>query len=227
MSESEKIDLYSSSQCFQQLLPEELEYLNAEKKQIAYQKGETICKQGAFAPYVLYVVDGLVKVYIELNRNRQKAIRLMKAGDFIAFQAVFGESVYQYTAAAINDATICMINKEALKKMLLENKDFAFRLVAKNYLGENHLLDTIKDTIQKQMPGKLASALLYLSSPDFGEESVFSYLARKDLADFAGITVESTVKILKEFEQDGLIKNDGKDITILNKERLQDVSLHG
>ena len=227
MNQNDDLDLFSSSQCFQELVPEELEYLKAEKKQIAYQRGETICKQGAFAPYVLYVVDGLVKVYIELSRNRQKAIRLLKTGDFIAFQAVFGESAYQYTASAVKDSTICMINKDALKKMLFENKDFAFRLVARNYLSENHLLETIKDTIQKQMPGKLASALLYLSSPQFGNESVFPYLTRKDLADFAGITTESTVKILKEFEQDGLIKTDGKDIEIVKKERLEDVSLHG
>lgn len=227
MNQNEYLDLFNSNQCFQDLLPEELEYLKSEKKQITYQKGETICKQGAFAPYVLYVVDGLVKVYIELSRNRQKAIRLLKTGDFIAFQAVFGEAVYQYTASAVKDSTVCMINKDALKKMLLENKDFAFRLVARNYLSENHLLDTLKDTIQKQMPGKLASALLYLSLPQFGEESVFPYLTRKDLADYAGITTESTVKILKEFEQDGLIKADGKEIEIIDKDRLTDVSLHG
>lgn len=227
MSQNEPLDLFSSSQCFQDLLPEELEYLKAEKKQITYQKGETICKQGAFAPYVLYVVDGYVKVYIELSRNRQKAIRLLKTGDFIAFQSVFGEAVYQYTTSAVKDSTVCMINKDALKKMLLENKDFAFRLVARNYLSENHLLETIKDTIQKQMPGKLASALLYLSSPQFGEDSVFPYLTRKDLADYAGITTESTVKILKEFEKDGLIKADGKEIEIVNPDRLKDVSIHG
>ncbi|MBN2166136.1 MAG: Crp/Fnr family transcriptional regulator [Marinilabiliaceae bacterium] len=221
------LDIFNSSPCFRDLHPEEIEYLKVEKKQISYQKGETICKQGAFAPYVLYVVDGLVKVYIELSRNRQKAIRLLRSGDFIAFQAVFGETLYQYTASAITDSNICMINKDALKNMLLENKDFAFRVVARNYLSENHLLETIKETIQKQMPGKLASALLYLSSSQFGNDSVFNYLTRKDLADFAGITTESTVKILKEFEQDGLIISDGKDIIIKNTDKLKDVSMHG
>lgn len=220
-------DLFSSSQCFRDLMPDELEFLKSEKKQVVYLKGETICKQGAFAPYVLYVVDGLVKVYLELNRSRQKAIRLMKSGDFIAFQTVFGENIYQYTASAITEATICMINKEALKKMLLDNKEFAFRIVARNYLGENHLIETIKETIQKQMPGKLASTLLYLSSPQFGNEHIFSNLSRKDLADFAGITMESTVKILKEFETDQIIRTEGKDILILNREKLTDISTHG
>ncbi len=220
-------DLFRSSGCFQKLVPAEFEYISTRKKQVVYQKGETICKQGAFAPYVLYVIDGLVKVTLEMGRNRQKNISLLKSGDFIAFASVFGESIYNYTTQALRESIICMIDKDALKKLLYENNEFAFAIVSRNYHGENHLLEIIKNITHKQMPGKLASTLLYLSSDDFAGENIFDSLSRQDIADFAGITVESTVKLLKEFEQNGLLEIDRKQIRISNRDTLKEISLRG
>ena len=47
------------------------------------------------------------------------------------------------------------------------------------------------------------------------------------IADFAGITMESTVKLLKEFEQNGLIEIDRKLIRISNRDNLKEISLRG
>ena len=66
MMDSESIncvDCKNSSKCFKKLIPSELEFINQNKTQILYRKGENICKQGAFASYVLYISDGLVKLY--------------------------------------------------------------------------------------------------------------------------------------------------------------------
>jgi len=65
------------STCFNKLVPEELEYINLNKEQITYQKGETICKQGAFANYVMYVADGLVKTYLETVDNKKINLRIL------------------------------------------------------------------------------------------------------------------------------------------------------
>ena len=77
------------------------------------------------------------------------------------------------------------------------------------------------------MRGKLASALLYLTSEEFKDENIFQYLTRQDIADFASITVESAVKFLKEFEKEGLISQNGKQILIKNGETLKELDLKG
>jgi CRP/FNR family transcriptional regulator len=66
------------------------------------------------------------------------------------------------------------------------------------------------------MNGRMAETLLYLETfrPEFPE--IFQILSRKELADFAGISTESAVKLLKNFEKDGLIELKDKDIIILN-----------
>ncbi len=220
-------DCQETSKCFHFLVPDELEFINSKKTKITYLKGETIFKQGAFAPYILYVVNGLVRVYLQTGSTKQLNIRLAKQGDFMAFSSIFGNNIYNYSAVALKDSSICMIDKTALKQLLLKNADFAMRITSRNCQNESRYLDIIQNISYKQMRGKLASALLYLSSDDFIEENVFQYLNRQDIADFSSITLESAVKFIKEFEKEGLLELEGKDIKITNKKKLENIELRG
>lgn len=210
-----------------QLSESEQELLKHKKKPLFYSKGENIFKQGAFAPYVIYVQTGLVKVYLQTGHNKQINIRIAKAGDFLAFSSVFGEDVYTYSSVAIKDSEICMIDKEGLKQLLFRNNDFAMRITSSNFKNEKHLFGIIASISYKQMRGKLASALIYLSAVEFIEEDVFQYLSRQDIADFASISAESTIKFLKEFEKEDIIKLNGKDIKLIDLKKLADISKRG
>ncbi|WP_235831937.1 Crp/Fnr family transcriptional regulator [Ancylomarina longa] len=215
------------SGCFQNLNNEDLKFLNEKKTQINYLKGETIFKQGAFAPHVLFVNSGLVRVYLQTGKEKQINIRLAKKGDFMAFSSIFNKNTYQYSAISLTDSSICMLEKEALKEIILKNPDFSMQITSKNSKNENRYLEIIKNVSFKQMRGKLASSLLYLTSDEFKADKVFQYLTRQDIADFASITVESAVKFLKEFEKESIISLKGKEIFIENKQALNDINMKG
>ncbi len=216
-----------SGTCFQHLYPDELEFISNKKKQLTYLKGENIYKQGAFAPFVLYVLEGVVKIYLQTGRERQVNIKLATAGDFLAFSSVFGENVYSHSAMAIKDSVVCMIDKSALSKLLLKNPEFGMSITSANCRNEGHLLEIIRNISYKQMQGKVASAVSYLSADEFMNEDVFNYLTRQDIADFAAVSPESAIKFLKDFEKDGILRLDGKNITVLDRNRLEDISRRG
>ena len=65
-------------------------------------------------------MKGLIKVYLQTGYDKQINISLAGTGDFLAFSAVFGENIHNYSAQALKDSVICMIEKESLKKILLE-----------------------------------------------------------------------------------------------------------
>lgn len=217
----------NTSGCFQKLSEEELEFINAKKTQITYLKGETIFKQGAFAPHVLFVNHGLVRVYLQTGTNKQLNLRIARKGDFLAFSSVFGENIYNYSAVALVDAAICMIDKAALKQLLLRNPEFALQITSRNFNNERRYLEIIGNISYKQMRGKLASAILYLAGEEFKDVNLFHFLARQDIADFASITIESAIKFLKEFEKEGIIQLDRKNIDILNRDELLLISKNG
>jgi CRP/FNR family transcriptional regulator len=152
---------------------------------------------------------------------------IARSGDFLAFSTIFGTDTYPYSAVALKDSELMMIDKESLKALLRTNPEFALRITSKNYGTEQHLLNIVTNLSYKQMRGKLASCLLYLSSGPLLKEDIFSYLSRQDIADFASISVENVVRFLKEFEQEGIVKLEGKLIEILDREKLSAISNTG
>ncbi len=120
-----------------------------------------------------------------------------------------------------------MVEKEAIKKVVQQNGQFAFNIVRRYCEHNAGLYDSIRSLMYKQMNGRIADALLYLSSEEFISLDIFTYLSRKDIADFAGLSTESAVKLLKSFEKDGLISLDEKNIKILNKTALVEISKKG
>ena len=128
---------------------------------------------------------------------------------------------------ALIDSEICMINKEGLKQLLFKNNEFAMRITSSNYRDAKHLFNIITSISYKQMRGKLATTLLYLSAKEFLDEDIFQHLSRQNIADFASITAESAVKFLKEFEKEGILKLTKKNIVILEEERLKHIANSG
>jgi len=216
-----------SAKCFKELIPSELEFINQNKTQIVYKKGETICKQGAFASYVSYISDGLVKLYLDNPNNKNLNLKILKTSEFIGFSSIYGDNIYHYSTVALKDSVICLIEKNSFRKLLVNNGPFASKIIKWYCEHEKQLFNKIHSLGNKQMHGRLADALLYLSDQDLEGVQIFSHLSRKDIAEFAGVSTESTVRLLTEFKNDNIIDTEGKEIEIVNLKMLKEISRRG
>jgi CRP-like cAMP-binding protein len=213
--------------CFQALSQEEVALIQKSRTQVHFRKGENLTKQGAFASYVLFVIKGLVRQFVEGDGERNFNLSIIQSGDFIGLSALFGNPIFNYSSIAITDTVVYLVEKEALLQIIKKNSTFSYDIIKHYNEQNNSLFEIIKCIQYKQMNGRLADALLYLSSDQFYGHEIFSNLSRKDLADFAGISTESTVKLLKQFEKEGLLKLDEKNIIISNKLVLLEISKRG
>ena len=221
------LDCTKNSKCFKQLIPSELEFINQNKTQILYKKGENICKQGAFASYVLYISDGLVRLYLENPNNKNINLKILKTSEFIGLSSIYGDNIYNYSTVALKDSVICLIEKNSFRKLLTDNGHFASEIIKWYCENENQLFNKIKSLGSKQMHGRLADALLYLCNQDLLNEKIFSHLSRKDIAGFAGLSTESTVRLLTKLKNENIIDIIKKEIKILNPDLLKDISRRG
>ncbi len=221
------LDCMHSTNCFRQKIPDESDFINRNKTQVVYSKGENICKEKAYSSHILYIADGLVKVYLESPNNRHININILKTSEFIGLSSLYGDNIYHYSAVALVDSTICMINKESFQKIILEHGRFASDIIEWYCNKEKQLFKRIKSLGHKQMHGRLADIIFYLCDENFDQDVLFEQLSRKDIADFAGISTESTVRLLTELKNEGVIDLPGKKIEILDKKRLLEISKHG
>ena len=210
--------------CFQMLSAEEVELVRASKTQVLFRKGDNLTKQGAFASYVLFIISGMAKQYIEGDSSKNFNLRIIRPGEFVGLSAVFTKNTFNYSSIALTNCQVFLVEKETIAKVVKQNGMFGFNII-KRYCEQNsNLFDTLRTIMYKQMNGRMADTLLYIDS--FKAE-IFQLLSRRDIADFAGVSTESAVKLLKSFEKDRLIALNDKDISILNHSELLEVSKRG
>lgn len=213
--------------CFQQLSKEEAEHIGNSKTQVFFRKGDTLTKQGTFASYILFLISGVVKQYIEGSDNRSFNLRIVQPGEFIGLSSVFSKNIYSYTTSALTDCQALLIEKTSLEDVLRGNGTFSFSLIQRHCAQNADLHEVLQNQQFKQMNGRLAGTLLYLNGMKTHQTNIFQLLTRKDLADFSGISTESTVKLLKIFEKEGLIELQDKDIILMKEESIREIYKHG
>jgi len=213
--------------CFQMLIPEEVALVRGSKTQVLFRKGDNLTKQGAFASYVLFIISGLAKQYIEGDNSRNYNLRIIKPGEFVGLSAVFIKSTFNYSSVAITDCQVFLVEKDAIAKVIKQNGLFGFTMITRYFEQNANLFDTLRTVIYKQMNGRIAETLLYIDGFKNESPNIFQLLSRKDIADFAGISTESAVKLLKSFEKDGLIELNEKDIQVVNHNGLLEISKKG
>ncbi len=213
--------------CFQGLLPEELDLVRESKTQVLFRKGENLTKQGAFASYVLFIVSGFVRQYIEGDSSRNFNLRILQAGEFVGLSSVFSNDTFNYSSIALTDCQAFLVEKQAISGIVKQNGMFGFNIIGRYCQQNANLYQTLHTILYKQMNGRMASVLLYVDSLKKVNPEIFQLLSRKDIAEFAGISTESAVKLLKGFQKDGLIALKEKDVILKDHQGLQDISRRG
>lgn len=213
--------------CFQLLLPEEIDLVRSGKTQLAFRKGEVITKQGAFASYVLFVISGLAKQYVENDQEKDFNFQIVKAGDFIGLSSVFTKMPFSYSTVALTNCQVFLIANDTIANLVRHNGAFGYNLI-KRYCEKNgSLFGSLRTVLYRQMNGRMAETLLYLDSFRENDPDIFQLLTRKEIGEFAFVSAENTVKLLKSFERDGLIGLKEKDIFIIDREKLIEISHRG
>jgi CRP/FNR family transcriptional regulator len=207
--------------CFDALTPEQLELLEKKQVTVEYNKGEIIAKHGAFASHVIFLCEGLVKVYLE-HGSQKLILKIISPGNLIGLSSLSeGEEVFQYSAAAYQTSIAKLIDISTFKYLIRENGHFASKVIS--ILGENsnQINNRFFCLTQRQSYGRLADLLLCLAGRVFKAEQFELDLTRKELAELAGMSTENVIRILKKFQDEKLIIMKGKNIKLQDVDALQ------
>ena len=216
-----KINLF----CY--MTEEQLSRLNKERKEVTFQANETMVKHGGPLTHILCLTSGMAKVYIEDSSDKRILIGLVKPTQLIGGPGFLVDERNHITVTALEETKTCFIDVNDFKAVMKANSEFTMELV--KYLNERIIkyLDRILSLTHKHMHGKLAETLLYLSDAVYNSDKFETLLNRQDLADMSAMTKESVIRILKEFNEEGIIISDLSHFEIVNKKLLMKISQTG
>jgi|YNPMSStandDraft_2_1061718.scaffolds.fasta_scaffold05202_2 CRP/FNR family transcriptional regulator len=214
---------------FSHLKSNEFENICNYKVQKNFKKGEIIIEIGQKLDYLIYLKSGLVKYYVTLNDGRSHIISISVPFDGFSLLTIFHkDNLAQYYMSALEDSTLCYIPINLIKELILKNGDFSLNFITKlNHSSNKIIIDFVK-LYSKNLRGRVAFFLLQLSERVYNGNCLFELpLSRKEIAELIGMTTENVIRTLSEFRKEKIIKINGKEIEITEKERLFKISLYG
>ena len=206
--------------CLQKLNPTEIELVSAKHVELEYRKGEHIAKQGSFVHHVLFLQKGLVKIYQELNNNKDLILNIFSGGQLIGLSNLFTSNPLQYSIATIDDSTICAIDIRVIEELISSNGLFAKSIIKELNHCTHYYFQRIRTSSRKQLSGRMADALIYLADNVYNNDNFPLQLNRKELAEFADMSTMSAVRIIKELKISRIIEENNGKINIKNKKKL-------
>lgn len=213
--------------CFSKLSEQERALVEQKSVLVHYKKGEIICKQGAMSSHIMYLEQGLAKVYLE-NGPNTLVLKILTSGNLLGLSSISeGNGRFQYSVMTYVDSVIKQIDVGTFKELLENNPAFSKEVIG--IMGSNsvQINGRFFCLVHKQSFGRLADILLCLSERIFKTQTFDLPLSRKDLAELSGMSAETVIRILKKFNDDGIIITDTKTIQIVDVERLRRISEAG
>jgi CRP/FNR family transcriptional regulator, polysaccharide utilization system transcription regulator len=221
------VECLKRCEMFNPLSDEEMDFLHKNRYEAHFKAGEVIFKQGSPLSHIVSFSKGLAKVYKETGNQRDVIISIIKPGNMIGGSFLYYDRRHQFSFSALIDSLVCFIEVKAFQEIIKKNNHFAESYMHDASQKHIQLLNRFQNVTIKQSHGRMAEMLLYLSEEIFYADNYDIILSRQELADFTGMSKEGTIRILKEFKNDGLIDFQNQNFVILDKKRLQEISQNG
>jgi len=193
-------------------------------------KGFFLFKEGDKSHGVICLASGKVKVFKEGVGGREQILKMVRQQGLIGYHALFSDSLWSFSAAAIEDSAICIFEKRSLVEILKRNADLAIKLI--KVITEELCFSNSRTVslTQKHVRGRLAESLLVLRDI-YGYEAdgktIRVSLPREDIASFSNMTTSNAIRTLSHLASERTIEIKGRKICILDSTTLEQISEMG
>lgn len=196
-------------------------YLGAKKK-LSFQKHDIIFDDGEIPKGVYVLEKGAAKLSKSGSFGKDQILRFIKEGDIIGYRALLCGENFQAKAEAMTDVECTFLPADVFMDLLEVDPQLSFIMLQKiSYeLGESS--NTITFLAQKTVRERLAEILILLEQKLGTDPEGFIKisLTREEIANIIGTATESAIRLISEFKGDSLIEVDGRNIKILNHDKL-------
>jgi CRP/FNR family transcriptional regulator, polysaccharide utilization system transcription regulator len=188
--------------------------------------GGFLFSEGEKSRGLIFLASGKAKVFKEGVGGRNQIIKMVRQDGFIGYRALFSENIWSFSASAIEDSFICILEKNTLIKLLKKNADLAIKFTRIMSEELNFSNNRTISLTQKHIRGRLAESLIVLRDTYGFEEdgkTLNVSLSREDIASLSNMTTSNAIRTLSGLSSDGIIGVRGRRITILDPVNLEHI----
>jgi len=186
------------------------------KRVVSYASRDVVFSQGDACDSVLYVRTGHIQLSVVSHAGKEAIVAILAAGDFFGEGALAGLPVRLETATATSAATVLVIPKRQMVRLLHSQHALSDRFIAHMLVRNARLEADLIDQLFNSSEKRLARTLLLLArygSRKSGRRKLPAF-SQEALAEMVGTTRSRVNFFLKKFRRLGFIDYEGGHITI-------------
>ncbi|MEO0468856.1 MAG: Crp/Fnr family transcriptional regulator [Bacteroidota bacterium] len=218
----EEVNLF---QCFCPITKGQDKYDKQPKRH--FKKGEFIYFSDDTADKVFFIHKGAVKVagYTEDGNEMIKAVLFQ--GEVFGELAIYGATIRNDYAQAVEDTEICMLRAEQVVDMMRNVQ--GFRKYLHSLMGARVIFSQkrLESLLFKDAKTRIAEYVIEQSrqqkNPEGNQMTLRNYLTHQEIASYTGTSRQTVTTVLNQLRDEGLIDFDRKHITINNLHKLKNV----
>ncbi len=190
-------------------------------------KGDKIFSDGQELHSLFAIRSGTFKSFTVNEQGEEQITGFHLAGDLLGFDAIV-ESEHPSFAQALETSMVCEIpyvNLDELSNTMPKLKKQVLRLMSNEIKTDQEMLTLLN---RKNAEQRVATFLVSLSeryhARGLSAAEFRLTMTRSDIGNYIGLTVETISRLLNRFHKSGLIKVDGKLISIIDIDSLTDTA---
>lgn len=190
----------------------------------SYRGGQIIFSEGDEGSGFYVVISGRVKVFKLSPDGKEQILHVFGPGEPFGEASVFAGQRFPAHAEALEESRIFFFPRAAFIELIKQDPSLALNMLAilSRRLRKFTLL--VEDLSLKEVPGRLAAYLLYMSKQRDESNDLELDVAKGQLASLLGTIPETLSRILTKMVRHGLIQSDGPRIRILDRQGLEELA---
>jgi CRP/FNR family transcriptional regulator len=220
-------ELISIIPLFEGLPPEEIRDLAAIAREQSFRKRDAIFHEGQKGTGFYVLISGRVKIFKISAEGKEQILHIFGAGEPFGEVPVFAGQNFPANAESMEECRILFFPRESFVGLIRKNPSIALNMLAVLSRRLRVFASLIEDLSLKEVPGRLAAYLLYLSGKEGESQELELAITKAQLASLLGTIPETLSRILGKMTAQGYIETDGRRIRILDRKGLRGLSESG
>lgn len=223
-SPSGVLELLRRVQIFSGLSETELQFLSQRAVPRSYRKGEILFTEGDPCTGLFVIESGQVRIFKSSPAGREQILAIEGPGNSVAELPLFDGGSYPASTAAVNDARIYFISKQDFHSLCLVHPQVPLKVLKVVGARLRRLVGIIEELSFTTVRSRLIAVLVRRGkAARKTSEGVEFELppSNQELASEIGTVRELVSRNLSRLQAEGLIRMEGKVVTISDLKRLQ------
>lgn len=187
-------------------------------------KGELIFSEGEECNGFFVVVDGQVKIYKLSPEGKEQILHILGHGEPFGQVAMFAGRSFPANAEAIAKSHLLFFPRDTFSNLISGQPQLAMQMLALMSMRLRQFTIQIENLSLKEVPGRLASYLIYLAQEQGDENNVTLPISKGQLASLLGTIPETLSRIFAKMSAQDLVEVSGRDIRLIDRAGLVELS---